>query len=137
MKKIIIIVVFTFSTKFVGQTLHLYGGSDNNVYLGCLNCSEHDSNSIWNEYGNYGSKYNSNSIWNEYGSYGSERQYSPFNEYALNAPIVVDEEGNFYGYFTVNEYKKPKADFSLAMMIYKFHDLMCSDVNKWYKKIFE
>ncbi len=37
-----------------GQTLHLYGGSDQDDYLGCLNCSNYDKNSIWNTYGAYG-----------------------------------------------------------------------------------
>lgn len=66
-------------SRFVnGQTLHLYGGPNHDVYLGCLNCNNYDSNSIWNTYGNYGSVYNSNSIWNKYGTYGSEyNSYSP------------------------------------------------------------
>lgn len=76
-------------SRFVnGQTLHLYGGPNHDVYLGCLNCNNYDSNSIWNTYGNYGSVYNSNSIWNKYGTYGSEyNSYSPWNSYTTTNPL--------------------------------------------------
>ena len=44
----------------------IFGNDDYDVYLGKLNASKYDSESIWNEYGSYGSSYSSNSIWNEY-----------------------------------------------------------------------
>jgi hypothetical protein len=100
------------------QTLYIYGGEDHDVFLGKLNASKYDSKSIWNEYGTYGSEYNTNSIWNEYGTYGSEySSYSPFNSYASYPPVIVDEEGNFYGYFTVNKYKSKRANFDLVNII--------------------
>ena len=84
------------------NALHIWG-SDHDVFLGCLNSNKYDSKSIWNEYGTYGSKYNSKSIWNEYGTYGSSYSaYSPWNDYASYPPVIVDEEGNFYGYLTIN-----------------------------------
>ena len=52
-----------------GQTLMIFGGDDHDVYLGKLNASEYDSESIWNEYGSYGNSYSSTSIWNEYSSF--------------------------------------------------------------------
>lgn len=121
-----------------GQTLHLYGGNNHDVYLGCLNCDSYDSNSIWNEYGTYGNSYNSKSIWNEYGTYGNEyNSNSPWNEYSNDSPVVVDKDGDFYGYFTLNEYRSKRADFKLALTIYKYYDLIRDDVGKWYDKIFE
>jgi hypothetical protein len=106
--------------------------------LGWLNCSSYDSSSIWNEYGTYGSSYNSKSIWNEYGTYGSEyNSLSPWNKYSNDPPVVVDKQGNFYGYFTLNEYKAKRANFALALTIYEYHDLIRDDVGKWYEKIFE
>lgn len=140
MNKIVftLLLLFTSATTSFCQTLHLYGGQNHDEYLGCLNCSNYDKNSIWNEYGTYGSSYNSKSIWNEYGTYGSEyNSNSPWNAYASNPPVVVDKEGNFYGYFTVNEYKDKRADFGLALTIYKYYDLIRDDVSKWYDKIFE
>ncbi len=132
-----------FCTLFIttitfGQTLHLYGGSGHDVYLGCLNCNSYDQDSIWNEYGTYGNSYNANSIWNAYGTYGnSYNAYSPWNSYSNTPPVVVDKDGNFYGYFTRNEYKAKRADFGLALTIYKYHDQIKDDVGVWYEKIFE
>ena len=84
--------------------LHLYS-NDGSVYLGKLVTNTYDKNSIWNEYGTYGSQYSSSSIWNEYGTYGSDySSESAFNEYALKPPIIVDNDGNFFGYLTANQY---------------------------------
>ncbi len=124
MNKILFFLLLFFlltSTSFC-QVLHLYGGKNHDEYLGCLNCDIYDRNSIWNEYGTYGSQYNSNSPWNAYGT---------------NPPVVVDKDGNFYGYFTVNKYKDKRANFGLALSIYKYYDLIGDDVSKWYEKIFK
>jgi hypothetical protein len=139
MRKIFtIFTIFITATSSFSQTLHLYGGKNHDVYLGCLNCDAYNSNSIWNEYGTYGSKYNSNSIWNAYGTYGSKyNTYSPWNAYSSEPPVVVDKDGNFYGYFTVNKYNSKQADFELALTIYSNYDLIMDDVSKWYEKIFE
>ncbi|SMC53797.1 hypothetical protein [Cellulophaga tyrosinoxydans] len=134
---ILISAVLLTSLNF-GQKLHLYGGNNHEVYLGCLNCTNYESDSIWNEYGTYGSSYNSKSIWNEYGTYGNEyNSYSPWNSYSNDPPVVVDKAGNFYGYFTLNEYKSNRADFRLALTIYKHHEHIKEDVGEWYEKIFE
>lgn len=115
-----------------------HGGNNNDVYLGCLNCDSYQANSIWNEYGTYGSSYNTNSIWNEYGTYGSEyNNFSPWNSYSSSPPVVVDKDGNFYGHFTINEYTSKRADFQLALTNYEYHEFIRDDVEKWYSKIFE
>lgn len=118
---IFILLIFVCGTSF-SQTLNLYGGKNHDVYLGCLNCNDYDVNSIWNEYGTYGSEYSS---------------YSPFNAYTLNPPVVVDKQGNFYGYFTINSYNSQQANFGLAKTVYKFYKEIRKDVKKWYGKIFE
>jgi hypothetical protein len=142
MKKriIMIIAVFFISAIYIySQTLHLYSQKDNDlIYLGCLNCNDYSSKSIWNEYGTFGSSYNSKSIWNEYGAYGNEYSSdSPWNEYASNPPVLLDDNGNFYGYFTINKYKNKRAEFELALVLYKYYDLIREDIPKWYEKIFE
>lgn len=131
-------LLFLLATTGTAQTLHIYGGSNHDVYLGCLNCNDFSSNSIWNEFSKYGNSFNRNSIWNEYGNYGSEySNYSPWNEYASYPPVLVDRQGNFYGYFTVNKYKPKRAEFDLVLLLYKYYDLIRDDVGKWYEKIFE
>ena len=122
MKKILsVIIAVLFIGLANGQTLLIYGGSNHDVYLGKLNASRYDSESIWNEYGRYGSKYNSNSIWNEYGS---------------NPPVLVDSQGNFYGYFTANRYRPKRANFDLVNIICEYHEKIREDVGEWYDKIF-
>ncbi|MDY2588200.1 hypothetical protein [Winogradskyella aquimaris] len=134
---ILILVLFSFKLG-TAQTLHLYGGENHDEYLGCLNCDKYSSSSIWNEYGTYGSRYNSNSIWNQYGTYGSDySSSSPWNTYASDPPVVVDKDGGFYGYFTVNEYKSKRATFDLALVIYKYHKEIRENVGEWYDEIFD
>ena len=117
--------------------LMIYGGSDHDVYLGKINASRYDSESIWNPYGTYGSKYNSKSIWNEYGRYGGKYSaYSPFNPYASHPPVLVDSRGNFYGYFTANKYKIKRSDYSLIDIICENYEIIKEDVGGWYDKIF-
>ena len=123
MKRILFFIVcciFSMHCIF-SQTLYIYGGEDHDVFLGKLNASKYDSKSIWNEYGTYGSAYSS---------------YSPFNSYASYPPVIVDEEGNFYGYFTVNKYKSKRANFDLVNIICEYYESIREDVDEWYDKIF-
>ncbi len=137
-KIFLITLILFFVLRIQAQELHIFGGKNHDVYLGCLNCSKYDSNSIWDNYGDYGSKYSESSIWNQYGDYGSQySDYSPWNKYASYPPVIVDMEGNFYGYFTVNQYHSNRADFSLVLLLYKFYDLIREDPSEWYGKIFE
>ncbi|MDE6146489.1 MAG: hypothetical protein K2G18_00330 [Bacteroidales bacterium] len=120
-----------------GTILLIYGGKEHDEYLGKLNASKYDSESIWNQYGKYGSRYNSKSIWNGYGTYGSKySSYSPFNNYASNPPVLVDKNGKFYGYFTSNKYKSQRAKLKLVDIICENHEAISEDVSGWYDKIF-
>jgi hypothetical protein len=83
----------TASTKHL-----LFGGENHKTYLGCINCSEYDSDSVFNTYGTHGSPYASDSVLNHYGQFGSKySNYGACNAYANDPPIIVDGEGNFYG----------------------------------------
>ncbi len=85
--------------------LMIFGGTSHKDYLGCLNCTESATDSIFNRYGEYGSPYQSNSIWNHYGDYGSRySDYSVCNKYSQDPPVIVDQEGAYYGRLTLNEY---------------------------------
>lgn len=89
-----------------GQKIMLFGGPNHSTYLGCFSCSEYASDSIFNEYGTYGSPYSSTSIYNSYSQYGSPySNYSPCNEYATDPPVLVDDSGDFYGRLTLNTYR--------------------------------
>ncbi|MDE6872248.1 MAG: hypothetical protein K2J62_09065 [Bacteroidales bacterium] len=128
---------YSYNLPLGSTTLLIYGGKDNDEYLGKLNASKYDSESIWNQYGKYGSRYNSKSIWNQYGTYGSKyNTCSPFNDYASYPPILVDKNGKFYGYFTSNKYKSQRAKLKLVDIICENHEAISEDVSGWYDKIF-
>ena len=135
---ILLFLSFSFVSAFSQKTLHIYGGKGHDVYLGCINCDKYNTSSIWNAYGDYGSKYNSKSIWNSYGTYGGQYSvFSPFNSYTDTPPIIVDKDGNSYGYLTTNRYKYERADFKLALLICNNWEEIKDDVSAWYDKIFK
>jgi hypothetical protein len=85
--------------------LLLFGDSDHKTFVGCLNCSRYDGESVCNEYGTIGSRYNASSIWNAYAKFGSKYSSdSPWNQYSSSGPVIVDIDGQFYGRFTANKY---------------------------------
>lgn len=118
------------------RALQLYGGKDHDQYLGCINCNDFDVNSIWNTSGKYGSKYSSNSIWNDAGNYGNKySSVCPFNENAAAPPAIMDADGNFYGYLTVNKYHEKRSDNPIALAICAHWQAIQKNVAGWYKKI--
>lgn len=81
----------------------VFGDRNNKVYLGCLSCSQYETDSVWNQYGDYGSKYASSSMWNTYGDYGGKySSYSPCNQYTNTSPVIVDGAGAYYGHLSVS-----------------------------------
>lgn len=59
-------------------------------------------NSIFNNYGLYGSKYSVTSIWNPYSLYGSKYSvFSAFNDYTFTPPKIIKNNKRI-GYLTTN-----------------------------------
>jgi hypothetical protein len=88
----------------------LFGGEDHKVYLGCLSCSKYANDSVLNTYGPHGSKYATDSIFNRYGEYGSPySSTSSCNPYASSPPVIVDEDGDYYGELTINTTRSKRA----------------------------
>ena len=90
-----------------GTSIFGYDTSDDvYIFIGAIS-NEFGSDSIANEFG-AGNEYSSDSIFNEYGDFGSEySSESAFNEFASNPPILIDDDNEFVGYLTLNEYKTP------------------------------
>ena len=126
MNRIFITILFCVYSGFIfSQELLLF--SDDDKFLGCLNCSEYSSESICNQYGNYGSEYSSVSIWNEYGNYGSEfGSESPWNEFSSNGPKIVDRDGNYYGRFSINTF----SGYSNSDKLKEIYELLNGDLKK-------
>lgn len=80
----------------------LIAQDDKNTFLGKITNS-YDSDSIFNEYGTYGSEYNSSSMWNQYSTYGSEySSYSPHNSYTSTPPMIIKNR-KILGYLSANK----------------------------------
>jgi hypothetical protein len=91
--------------------LMLFGGDDHKVYLGCLSCSKSAADSVLNPYGDHGSRYASDSIFNPYGDFGGHySDNSPCNSYASHPPVIVDENGDYYGELTLNTSSSRRAN---------------------------
>lgn len=111
-----------------GVALLLFGGEGHKTFLGCLNCNQYNAGSICNKYGQQGSKYNNDSIWNKYGSYGSRySNHSPWNTYASEPPVIVDKDGNFYGYLTANQYNPKRTRIKLYVQLTDLWDEITDD----------
>jgi PKD repeat protein len=67
----------------------LYLFAEDGTYLGKLTTNEFDSDSIFNEYGTYGSKYS---------------LQSAFNDYTFTPPYIVTSDGIIYGRLTTNKF---------------------------------
>ena len=118
MHKTLSIILFLLIQSFNANAeseLLIFGGEGHDEFLGCLTCNEYSSDSICNGYSTYGNEYSSSGIFNEYAGFGNEySSQSPWNEYSSSndVPVLVDRDGNFYGYFTINTYRHNAVDFS-------------------------
>lgn len=100
--------------------------AEDGTFLGTFE-NEYSKKSIYNEYGDHGSKYSTKCIFNKYSDYGSDySDYSPFNKYARKAPFLMDSNGNSYGRLSINRYAQGVTDFSykLAYQLKAIRDSM-------------
>lgn len=136
----IIVTIITLVASNVtasAQRLLIYGGEGHKTFLGCLNSSSLDSDSIWNSFGDYGNHFNSGCIWNQFGDFGNPfSSFSPWNEFTSTPPGIYDSKGNFYGYLTRNKSKKDRIETELTDMICIFYDMIPDNLDKWYDKLF-
>lgn len=79
--------------------------SDLVTYLGCWTCSSFDTDSIFNQFGTYGSEFSQTSIWNEFSPYGSPyASTSACNGVATSPPVLADEHDCFVARLSVNKF---------------------------------
>ncbi len=120
------------------KALLLFGGEDHKTFLGCLNCVDTSAVSVCNDVGTYGSDVSADSIWNDVGTFGSDvSPESPWDDVSQDAPIIVDKDGNSYGYFSANDvhHDRTRIPWLVAILDYyeKTNDLektrnrMCGD----------
>jgi len=104
MWKCLLIIALFSSVRTYAAELLLFGGSGHKEFLGCLNCSEYDGSSVWNEMSRFGLK-NGFGVWNPFGSYANPfSSYSACGDFATDPPIIVDRDGRAYGRFSISEF---------------------------------
>lgn len=87
---------------------------DDGQFLGRFT-NRFDSQSVLNQFGNYGSPYSSTSTNNTYGQYGSPySSLSARSPYATRPPTIV-KNGQAIGYYTMNQFKTPGVSPAYAM----------------------
>ena len=78
--------------------------AEDGTFLGTLDNS-YSSDSIFNQFSDFGKEYHSDSIWNEYSDWGNNySSMSPFNEYASSPPILL-KDGEVVGKLTVKAFE--------------------------------
>lgn len=98
----------------------LFGGSGHDQFLGCWQCNAFEADSICNEFGK-GSIFLADGIFNQFSQFGSQfSSEGVWNAYSSSrsVPVLVDQSGVFYGYFTINQYRSDAVDIAadLAMI---------------------
>ena len=101
---VVALLLLISSSALAAAPLQVFGGHDHKTYLGCLTCSEMSPDSIMNPFSTYGNQFNPESIMNQFGEYGSRfGMYSACNAFALDPPVIVDKNGNYYRRLSVND----------------------------------
>ncbi|RKU27408.1 hypothetical protein C6497_11720 [Candidatus Poribacteria bacterium] len=91
------------TTQFIMQGAKVVSNDGTDTFLGEIT-GKYNSNSIFNNYGIYGSKYSVTSIWNPYSIYGSKYSiYSAFNDYTITPPQIIKNNTRI-GYLTTNKH---------------------------------
>lgn len=118
------------------KVYRIYAGPEYEDYLGCF-ASPYKSESIFNNFCQYGNEFSSKSIWNKFSKYGNEyNSYSPWNEYSSKPPVLVDENMRIVDYFSCS-YKASEDMRKLMLYIKKHFDEVAKDPCKFYIKYLE
>jgi hypothetical protein len=118
--------------------LKIYGGKNHDQFLGCMTCDGEKPYSIWSPLSDFGSTHNPKSIWNERGKYGSvTSDYSPYNVKAKYPPSIVDGNGKFKGYLTINKNYPNRLNGALVDLIVEKREVVLKDGVETYAHLFK
>lgn len=123
------IFIFLSLSVHAQEALLLYGGKNHDEFIGCINCDKYNASSVCNKYEDYGSKYSDKSIWNKFGDYGSKfSDKSPWNKFASTPPVIVDQDGGFYGYFASNKHEDRRTEIELLVYMLDNVEVVLEDL---------
>jgi len=109
--------------SYVG--MYIFAQDQNIQYLGLITSNQFNTESIINDFGDYGSQFSSTSIRNQFSTYGSQfSSYSAYNEFTSTPPIIYSyssSTGKFtaVAYLTKNTFKLPAVDPDLLIATLK------------------
>ena len=84
--------------------------AEDGTFLGKLKPDRFDNESIFNQYGQFGSQYSPSSIFNKFSTYGNQfNTFSPYNQFSTHPPKLY-VKGKFFAFLTKNQYKLPRID---------------------------
>ena len=111
--------------------LLLFGGPEQEDFLGCLTCDAAEPFSIWNPASDYGSPDHPHSIWNRSGRYGSvDSPHSPWSRRPRSVPVVVDRAGNFCGNFAVDRSFPARVTHGYLIWLLEGHDWIADHLDE-------
>jgi hypothetical protein len=85
----------------------LWGGPNRSVFLGCFSCNQFASDSVFNQFGRYGSRFSQTSVANHFSRYGSEfSNDSACNRFASNPPVILNTATNTFTELTLNQFRQ-------------------------------
>ena len=104
----IAVCVVALESQGTRRKIMIFGGKSHQTYLGCLNCPSNARDSIFNESGQYGrcpGPFSDNLFcrgpFREFGSSGPFQDRSACGSNATDPPVIVDEDGGYYGRVSV------------------------------------
>ena len=101
-------------SETAGEVRRLKGESyieaGDGTFLGKLNPNNFDTESIFNQFGEYGNGFSPSSIFNPFSKYGNQfNVLSPYNQFSTNTPRLY-VSGQFVAFLTKNEIMHPRVD---------------------------
>lgn len=86
----------------IQQQYLIYAGPLHRDYIGCLNCDQFDTNSVWDGYGALGWG-NAFSDASHFAAYRAPHgRYSACDAFAADPPILIDRSLNHYGTLSIS-----------------------------------
>lgn len=134
---VIFIIMFAQNVAAADLKIMIFGGKGHDTYLGCLNCEFYVSDSIFNRSGKFSrcpGLYDDNlfcrGINKEFGSKGLFKDQSACGTNASDPPVIVDEDGGYYGRFSIGGIYGHN-DSVCASIFGNFRDQKVCEIVEW------
>jgi hypothetical protein len=120
----VVAVIITTVPAFAQLTLQQIDGSavlvaSDGKYIGRISSNAFDTESICNDFGDYGNPFSANSVKNQFGDYGNPfSSISAYNQFT-SAPPAIIYNGRVVGYLTKNQFVRGAVDPDVLLAVYR------------------